>query len=99
MIKRPYYEEYDEFIYDFDTSNASFIAMASILRRKGVKNWAFFLKLYDEDLVGVDPYDENLSNEYRLKIIMECKKNMWYFIREVMRIPAPGEPMKFNLSS
>lgn len=97
MIKRPYYEDRDEYILDFDTSNASFIAMASILKRKGIKNWAFFLKLYDEDLVGVDPYDPNLSNEYRLKIIMECKKNMWYFVREVMRIPAPGDPMKFKL--
>ena len=97
MIKRPCYEERDEYILDYDTSNASFIAMASILRRKGVKNWGFFLKLYDEDLVGVDPYDPNLSVTMQLKVIMECRRNIWYFVREVMRIPAPGEPMKFKL--
>ena len=97
MIKRPSYEDRDEYILDFDTSNASFIAMASILKRKGIKNWAFFLKLYDEDLVGVDPYDPNLDQRTKFKIIMECRKNMWYFIREVMRIPAPGEPMQFKL--
>ena len=97
MIKRPCYEEHDEYILDYDTSNASFIALASVLRRKGIKNWAFFLKLYDEDLVGVDPYDENLSPEYQLKVIMECRRNIWYFIREVMRIPAPGDPMQFKL--
>lgn len=97
MIKRPTYEEYEEFIYDYDTSNASFIAIASILYRKGVKNYNFFLKLYDEDLVGVDPYDPDLTQEYKLKIIIECRRNFWYFIREVMRLPAPGGYMKFKL--
>ena len=37
-------EEYDEYIYDYDTTNSSFIAMASILKRKGIKNYNFFLK-------------------------------------------------------
>lgn len=97
MIKKPTYEEYDEFIYDYDTTNASFIAMASILRRKGIKNYNFFLKLYDEDLVGIDPYDPNLTQELKLKVIIECRRNFWYFIREVMRIPAPGGFMKFKL--
>ena len=97
MTKRPTYEEYDEFIYDYDTSNSSFIAIASILRRKGIKNYNFFLRLYDEDLVGVDPYDPNLTQEYKLKIIIECRRNFWYFIREVMRIPAPGGFMRFKL--
>lgn len=97
MVKRPTYEEYDEFIYDYDTSNSSFIAIASILRRKGIKNYNFFLKLYDEDLVGVDPYDPDLTQEYKLKIIIECRRNFWYFIREVMRIPAPGGYMRFKL--
>ena len=59
MIKRPCYEEEDEYILDIETSNSSFIQMASLLRRKGVENWGFFLKLYDEDLQGIDPYDPN----------------------------------------
>lgn len=98
-IKRPYYEEEESYILDFNTRNSSFIAMASLLRRKGIENWGFFLKLYDEDLVGIDPYsDEVLSSPtLQWKIVMECKKNLWYFIREVMRIPAPGEPMMFKL--
>ena len=85
------------YILDIETSNSSFIQMASLLRRKGVENWGFFLKLYDEDLQGIDPYDPNLSQQLKFKIIMECKKNLWYFIREVMRIPAPGDPMRFKL--
>lgn len=90
MIKRPTYEEYDEYIYDYDTTNASFIAMASILYRKGIENYNFFLKLYDEDLVGVDPYAPDVSSEYKLKIVFECRRNFWYFIREVFIIPGVG---------
>ena len=87
MLKRPTYEEYDEYIIDYETTNVSFIAMASILRRKGVKNYNFFLKLYDEDLQGVDPKDPNLSMAMKMKVIMECRRNFWYFVREVMYIP------------
>ena len=89
-IKRPTYQDYDEYIIDYDTTNASFIAMASILYRKGVKNYNFFLKLYDEDLVGVDPFDPTLSTNMKMKIIYECKRNFWYFCREVMVIPGTG---------
>ena len=86
-IKRPVFEEYEEYMLDYDTSNISFISMASILRRKGINNHSFFLKLYDEDLVGVDPYDESLSLELKWKVIIECRRNFWYFIREVAQIP------------
>ena len=68
--KRPTYQEYDEYIYDYETTNASFIAMASLLYKKGIKNYNFFLKLYDEDLVGVDPYDPDLSLNMKMKIII-----------------------------
>lgn len=99
MIKRPYYEEEESYILDFDTNNASFIAMAGTLRKKGIEDWGFFLKLYDEDLAGLDPYSEEVMRNPQLqwKIVNECRKNLWYFVREVMRIPAPGEPMKFKL--
>ena len=88
--KRPTYQEYDEYIYDYETTNASFIAMASLLYKKGIKNYNFFLKLYDEDLVGINPYDPNLSLNMKMKIIIECKRNFWYFAREVMIIPGTG---------
>lgn len=102
MIKKPSYCEYDEFIYDYETSNVSFIAMASILRRKQVNgkkisNYNFFLKLYDEDLIGVDPYDPDLSPQMKIKVLCETRRNFWYFLREVMRIPEPGGATRFKL--
>lgn len=97
MLQRPIFEEYDDYIYDYETSNISFLALAGTLMKKGRKNHSFFLKLYDEDLVGVDPWDEDLDDKTKLKIAFECSRNFFYFLREIMRIPAPGEPLRFNL--
>lgn len=90
MISTASYEQRDDYIYDYDTSNASFIKIASLLRKRGIKNYKFMLKLYDEDLVGVDPFDPKLSIEIKLKVANECRRNFWYFIREVMIIPGTG---------
>lgn len=80
------------YIYDFNTRNQSFLTMHHYLKSKGFKNNAFMLILFDQDLVGVDPFDPNLSVIYKQKIIIEIRRNLWYFIREVSRIPQSGGP-------
>lgn len=77
-------------IYDFSTKNESFIELAYELKEEGVSNYNFFLCLFDEELVGVDPYDPNLSESMQLKILNECINNYWYFIREIVKVPEPG---------
>ena len=77
-------------IYDFSTKNESFIELAYQLKQEGIRNYKFFLILLDEDLVGVDPYDKNLSDGMKLKIQKEVMNNYWYYIREVVKIPEPG---------
>ena len=77
-------------IFDFQTKNESFIELAFELKNEGIRNWKFFLLLLDEELVGVDPYDPNLSESMKLKIQREIMNNYWYYIREVVRIPEPG---------
>ena len=87
------------FYYDLGTTNVSFKIVANELRINGVKNFAFMLTLYDPDLAGVDPYDENLDEYMITKIIIECTRNPWYFLREVSRIPIEGGkavPFKLN---
>ena len=56
------------------------------------------LELYDEDLVGVNPRDKNLSTEMKFKIYRECCRNYWYFIREVILIPADGAEIPYELN-
>lgn len=81
-------------IIDWKTTNASFIEVHQDLKRLGIKNNTFFLKLYDRDLVGVDPYDPALPLDMQIKIYLECVVNPWYYIREVARVPADGSPIE-----
>ena len=78
------------FFYDTYTTNLSFLQTAADLQKLGIKNNKFFLKLYNRDLLGVDPYSSSLSKNMIAAIIMECMMNPYYFLREVSRIPESG---------
>ena len=76
--------------YQWNTQNQSFIDMHNYLKATGRKNNAFFMVLYDSDLMYVNPRDPNLNAITKAKILKECMVNFWYFIREVVRIPMEG---------
>ena len=92
-----------KFIYDITTTNLSFIQTAKDLSQLGIKNNKFFLRLYDPRLVGVDPFSPVLTQEQMQRIILECIRNPWYYLREISRIPeqgsaqGPGSGSKFQL--
>ncbi len=69
------------------TTNKSFVRLATVFRTMGVKNHAFILALVDQSLVGVDPFDPNLSMETMAAIAVECKINPWFYFREIARAP------------
>jgi hypothetical protein len=81
-------------IIDWKTTNQSFIDVHNDLRRLGIKNNTFFLKLYDRDLQGVDPFMPNLPLEMQIKVYVECVVNPWYYLREIARCPAQGKPIE-----
>lgn len=85
-------------IVDLKTSNRSFVRVAGLLRIMGIKNHTFMLSLYNPDLQGVDPYDENLTDEQKIMIITEIALNPWYFFREIARVPAAAgsNPVPFR---
>ena len=82
-----------------ETSNASFLKMYALLEMLGIENRDFFLAIYDRDLIDVDPYSEEVLNslELQVKIINECRRNYWYYIRECVRIVVPGGYKKYQL--
>ena len=80
------------------TTNNSFMKVHHFLKAKGIKNNSFFLSIYDPDLIGVDPRDPSLNQVMKMKILRECMVNYWYFIREVVRLPAEGQEIPYNLS-
>lgn len=77
-------------IYDYKTSNESFIKVHYQLKAIGVRNNEFFLLLMDESLQGVNPHDPFITDEVALRVITECMANPYYYLREVVRIPEQG---------
>ena len=90
-------------IYDYKTTNTSFLEVANELREKyNVRNNLFMLKLYDSKLQGVDPYDPAINSETKARIYRECKNNIRYFLRELSRIPTTGAsaiPFKLSIAN
>ncbi len=83
--------------FDVKTKNKSFIKVAKELKDNDIRSYMFPLMIYDKELIGVDPYDPDLSPSLKSRIVIECKRNMWYFIREVARVPVPGGYVSFEL--
>lgn len=85
------------------TTNKSFLRMAVVLSKMGIKNNLFHLSLYDPKLLKVNPHEldptTDPTGEMRLRVALECKRNLWYYLREVIRIPASGgDPVQFKLN-
>lgn len=80
--------------HDFKTSNKSFLSLYNDLYKLGIKNNKFFLKLYDQDLVGVDVYNQILPLDMQMKVLLEIMINPWYYLREICRIPEDGKPIE-----
>ena len=78
--------------YQMNTRNKSFMEMHYYLKAKGIKNNKFHLLLYDNDLANVDPYDPSLPTFMKQKIFLECQRNYWYYVREVVRVQSQGGP-------
>ena len=86
-----------------ETKNDYFLKMAARLKMMGIKNHSFMLCLYDPDLRNVDPHtlDEKTDPDMRLrvKVAKECSRNIWYIIREIVRIESQGgDPVRFELN-
>lgn len=70
-----------------NTKNTSFLKVSYLLKEMGIKNNNFMLRLYDESLLNVDPFDyDNLTLEQKIRIHLEIKRNFWYYVREITRI-------------
>lgn len=83
--------------YDLGTSNLSFRQLSVDLKTLGVKNCYFMLEIIDYTLVNVNPFavDEKtgkttLTRDQVSRILTECKRNPWYFLREIVRITESG---------
>ncbi|WJJ55205.1 hypothetical protein [Xanthomonas phage RTH11] len=95
-----YLSDWDNFptaIADFKTTNKSFLRLAQVYEKMGVRNNAFHLSLLNPDLQGVNPFADDLTIEQKIAIGFECAQNPWYFFREVVRVPPQSGPNPVQL--
>lgn len=94
------WQRYPTAIIDINTSNKSFLRLATLYRSFGVKNHAFLLALVNPELQGVDPFDPGLTDVQKAAIALEAMVNPWYYFRMIARAPAIGGgdsvPMEAN---
>lgn len=79
-------------LYDTSTRNASFREAAEKLDIEDA--WAL-LEIRDPSLIGVNPYAEGLTEDQMHRILVECKNNIWYYLREICRIQIPENALPF----
>lgn len=81
--------KYPNAIIHHSTKNESFVHIASVYKKLGIRNHAFMLALTQPELEHIDPYDvDNLDTTAIAKIAYECTINPWYYFREIARVPA-----------
>lgn len=71
-----------------ETKNRSWVDLAYLYKKMGVKNHAFHLAIANPDIAHLDPHDPMLSAQEILAIGYEVKVNPWYYFREVARVPS-----------
>lgn len=82
----------------YNTKNKSFLKLHYILKNMNIQNNTFFLQLYDETLLNIDPLDEDsLTDEQKLRVHIEISKNPWYYFREIVKIPMTDTKLDFEL--
>lgn len=82
--------------FDLKTSNQSFLKVARDLKMLGIKNYYWMLEIKDPTVLKINPHlsDEDghtlLTEDQISRVILECRKNPWYFLREIVRVPDEG---------
>jgi hypothetical protein len=84
--------------FDFGTQNKSFLLTCQELRLLGIKNWYFPLEVKYPRLgvQDINAWNPDISPEDIGKILIESKDNIWFWLREVAKVPAKGAPKPFD---
>jgi hypothetical protein len=78
--------------YDFGTKNVSFLQTAMDLQALGVKNYYFMLEVKNphSGVADMNPYMSKPAPQQMRAMLEEARSNVWYFCREIARIPIQG---------
>ena len=90
ILHREDWLKYPGAIVHKSTKNHTWLRLAGIYYKMGIKNNMFHLSLLDPSLEHVDPHSPNISDTDKEKVMIESIRNPWYFFREVVRVPPPA---------
>ena len=83
--------------YDFGTKNESFLITATELKQLGIKNYYFMLIIYDPRVADIDPFNPKITSQEIQLLMMECKRNLWFFTRTMVRMRTGAGIVPFSL--
>ena len=83
--------------YDFGTKNESFLITATELKQLGIKNYYFMLIIYDPRVADIDPFNPKITAQEINLLMMECKRNLWFFARTMVRMRTASGIVPFCL--
>lgn len=92
ILRKEDWSKYPKAMLHVTTQNRSWVRLAHLYKQMGIDNYGFHLALHNPELEKVDPYNESLTVDEIVAIVIECKENPWYFFREVLKVPTPGSP-------
>ncbi len=79
-------------LYDFKTTNTTFLKVARELKLLGVKEYYFMLEVKNPIITTIDPWSPTITPDQIQWVMLECVQNIWYFLREISMIPVQGGP-------
>ena len=92
------------FYSSLSTENMSFLNMADFLKDQGVPEEEAMTpigvnnKLFTYFDYKNIPVEDIAGRNYKEMILSECRSNIWFFFREIVRIPIPGQPHDYEHS-
>lgn len=73
-------------LYQENTTNHNFIEMTRLLKKEGSLSFKKILRIKNNDVKKIDPWASDLTDEQKELVLKEARDNIWYFLREVVRI-------------
>lgn len=83
--------------YDFNPTNRSFLQTAFELKQLGIKNYYFPLLVHNPRVVGIDPFNPNITRQEVEVLFHELKSNIWFYTRTVVRMRTDFGIVPFGL--
>lgn len=83
--------------YDFAPKNESFLITATELKNLGIKNYYFMLRIDNPRVADIDPFNPKITRQEVELLMQECKHNLWFYARTVVRLRTQSGIVPFCL--